>query len=45
MAKRISTIVASAIEFEIKDPRLTGVTITDAKVTMTLVNGDFVYAA
>jgi len=33
LAKRISTIVASAIEFEIKDPRLTGVTITDAKVT------------
>ena len=31
LAKRISTIVASAIEFEIKDPRLAGVTITDAK--------------
>ena len=33
LAKRISTIVASAIEYEIKDPRLAGVTITDAKVT------------
>ena len=31
LAKRISTIVASAIEYEIKDPRLAGVTITDAK--------------
>ena len=30
LAKRISTIVASAIEYEIKDPRLAGVTITDA---------------
>lgn len=33
LAKRISTIVASAIEYEIKDPRLNGVTITDAKMT------------
>jgi len=33
LAKRISTIVASAIEYEIKDPRLAGVTITDAKVS------------
>ena len=33
LAKRISTVVASAIEYEIKDPRLAGVTITDAKVT------------
>ncbi len=31
LAKRIATIVASAIEFEIKDPRLAGVTITDAQ--------------
>ena len=29
LAKRISTIVASAIEFEIKDPGLDGVTIID----------------
>ena len=33
LAKRISTIVASAIEYEIKDPRLTGVTITDSKMS------------
>lgn len=33
LAKRISTIVASAIEYEIKDPRLRFITITDAKVT------------
>ena len=31
LAKRINTIVASAIEFEIKDPGLEGVTIVDAK--------------
>jgi hypothetical protein len=35
LAKRISTIVASAIEYEIKDPRLAGVTITDAKGKLT----------
>ncbi|GAA5056125.1 30S ribosome-binding factor RbfA [Nocardia callitridis] len=33
LAKRISSIVASAIEHEVKDPRLRFVTITDAKVT------------
>jgi ribosome-binding factor A len=33
LAKRINTIVASAIEFEIKDPGLDGVTIVDTKVT------------
>ncbi|CAM4040069.1 30S ribosome-binding factor RbfA [Nocardia ninae] len=33
LAKRISSIVATAIEYEIKDPRLGFVTITDAKVT------------
>lgn len=33
LAKRISTIVATAIEHEVKDPRLTYVTITDCKVT------------
>jgi len=33
LAKRISTIVASAIEFEIKDPPLAFVTVTDTKVT------------
>lgn len=35
LAKRIAAIVASAIEYEIKDPGLAGVTITDAKVTPT----------
>lgn len=43
LAKRISTIVASAIEFEIKDPRLTGVTITDAKVTNDLHDATLYY--
>ncbi|MET7774023.1 30S ribosome-binding factor RbfA [Nocardia sp. NPDC005366] len=33
LAKRISSIVATAIEYEIKDPRLRFVTVTDAKVT------------
>ncbi|MBF6329476.1 30S ribosome-binding factor RbfA [Nocardia transvalensis] len=33
LAKRIVTIVGTAIEYEIKDPRLRFVTITDAKVT------------
>src|SRR5947209_5748761 len=32
LAKRISTIVATAIEYEIKDPRLRFVTVTDTKV-------------
>ena len=36
LAKRISEIVAMAIEYEVKDPRLAGVTITDAKVTNDL---------
>lgn len=43
LAKRISTIVASAIEFEIKDPRLAGVTITDAKVTNDLHDATLYY--
>ena len=43
LAKRISTIVASAIEFEIKDPRLTGVTITDTKVTADLHDATLYY--
>jgi ribosome-binding factor A len=33
LAKRIVKIVASALEHEVKDPRLTMVTITDARVT------------
>jgi ribosome-binding factor A len=43
LAKRISTIVASAIEYEIKDPRLTGVTITDAKVSGDLHDATLYY--
>jgi ribosome-binding factor A len=43
LAKRISTIVASAIEYEIKDPRLAGVTITDAKVTADLHDATVYY--
>jgi ribosome-binding factor A len=44
LAKRISTIVASAIEFEIKDPRLAGVTITDAKMTGDLHDATLFYS-
>jgi ribosome-binding factor A len=43
LAKRISAIVASAIEYEIKDPRLVGVTITDAKVTADLHDATLYY--
>ena len=43
LAKRISTIVASAIEYEIKDPRLAGVTITDAKMTGDLHDATLYY--
>ena len=43
LAKRINTIVASAIEFEIKDPGLDGVTIVDAKVTNDLHDATVFY--
>ena len=43
LAKRISTLVASAIEYEIKDPRLAGVTITDAKMTGDLHDATLYY--
>ena len=43
LAKRIATIVASTIEHEIKDPRLSGVTITDAKVTADLHDATLYY--
>src|SRR5262245_60803085 len=43
LAKRISTIVASAIEYEVKDPRLAGVTVTDAKVTADLHDATVYY--
>jgi ribosome-binding factor A len=43
LAKRISEIVASAIEYEIKDPPLAFVTITDAKVTGDLHDATIYY--
>ncbi|CAM4267368.1 Ribosome-binding factor A [Mycobacterium basiliense] len=43
LAKRINTIVASAIEYEIKDPGLAGVTITEAKVTADLHDATVYY--
>ena len=43
LAKRISEIVASAIEYEIKDPGLVGVTIIDAKVTGDLHDATLYY--
>lgn len=33
LAKRIAQIVAAALEYEVKDPRLARVTVTDARVT------------
>jgi ribosome-binding factor A len=43
LAKRISEIVASAIEYEIKDPGLVGITIVDAKVTGDLHDATLYY--
>ncbi|MBT0567856.1 30S ribosome-binding factor RbfA [Williamsia sp. CHRR-6] len=43
LAKRISTIVASAIGTEIKDPRLNFVTITDTTVTADLHDATVYY--
>ncbi|BBZ27970.1 ribosome-binding factor A [Mycolicibacterium madagascariense] len=43
LAKRIATIVASAIEFEIKDPPLAFVTVTDTKVTGDLHDATVFY--
>ncbi|MGV9481208.1 30S ribosome-binding factor RbfA [Gordonia aichiensis] len=43
MAKRISSIVASSIAHDIKDPRLAHVTITDAKVTNDLHDATVFY--
>lgn len=43
LAKRISRIVASALEHEIKDPRLAGVTITDARLTGDLRDATIYY--
>ncbi|MGY0500546.1 30S ribosome-binding factor RbfA [Nocardia sp. FBN12] len=43
LAKRISAIVATAIEYEIKDPRLRFVTVTDAKVSGDLREANIYY--
>ncbi|HYO01909.1 MAG TPA: 30S ribosome-binding factor RbfA [Mycobacterium sp.] len=43
LSKRIGTIVASVIEFEIKDPPLAFVTITDTKVTGDLHDATLFY--
>jgi len=43
LAKRIGQIVASALEHEVKDPRLARVTITDTKVTADLHDATVYY--
>nr|WP_042185601.1 30S ribosome-binding factor RbfA [Kibdelosporangium sp. MJ126-NF4]CEL16773.1 Ribosome-binding factor A [Kibdelosporangium sp. MJ126-NF4]CTQ91998.1 Ribosome-binding factor A [Kibdelosporangium sp. MJ126-NF4] len=43
LAKRIKQIVASALEHEVKDPRLTLVTITDVKLTGDLQDATVFY--
>jgi ribosome-binding factor A len=43
LAKRIGTIVASGIEFEITDPGLDGVTVVDTKVTADLHDATVFY--
>ncbi|GGK95843.1 30S ribosome-binding factor RbfA [Nocardia jinanensis] len=43
LAKRISAIVATAIEYEVKDPRLRFVTVTDARVTGDLHDATIFY--
>ncbi|MGV9859449.1 30S ribosome-binding factor RbfA [Gordonia sp. NPDC003425] len=43
LAKRISSIVASAIAHDIKDPRLAHITITDARVTNDLHDATVYY--
>jgi ribosome-binding factor A len=43
LAKRIAQIVASALEHEVKDPRLARVTITDARVTADLHDATVYY--
>jgi ribosome-binding factor A len=45
LAKRIAQIVASALEHEVKDPRLARVTITDVKVTGDLHDATVYYTA
>ncbi|MEV0246086.1 30S ribosome-binding factor RbfA [Nocardia sp. NPDC050712] len=43
LAKRISEIVATAIDHEVKDPRLRFVTVTDSKVTGDLRDATVYY--
>lgn len=43
LSKRIGSIVASAIEFEIKDPPLAYITVTDTKVTGDLHDATVFY--
>ncbi|RAV31277.1 30S ribosome-binding factor RbfA [Corynebacterium heidelbergense] len=43
MAKRIQTIVATALEREIKDPRVEFITVTDARVTGDLHDATVFY--
>src|SRR5437764_2963448 len=43
LAKRITQIVADALEHEVKDPRLAMVTITDTKVTGDLRDATVYY--
>lgn len=43
LAKRIARIVASALEHEVKDPRLVGVTVTDARLTGDLRDATVYY--
>ena len=43
LSKRIATIVATAIEYEIKDPPLAFVTVTDTKVTGDLHDATVYY--
>jgi ribosome-binding factor A len=43
LAKRIAQIVAAGLEYEVKDPRLAMVTITDARVTADLRDATVYY--
>lgn len=43
LAKRIAQIVASGLEYEVKDPRLAMVTITDARLTADLRDATVYY--
>lgn len=43
LAKRIAQIVASGLEHEVKDPRLSMVTITDARITPDLRDATVYY--